>query len=557
MVRKIAHLVKVEVDGEVMNLSNLKPAKGSRQGPQTRRARAPAPGCRRRPAAATRGSSQGAGYHPQARLRGRPDAPRPPRAQARLHQHLPDRIHRVSTWSGLAKIAKAEVEPQDLVAAGLIKNGPDLVKILGRGELAAAKTVHAHKFSGVGPGKIEAKPAAKPSLIGNSHEHAGQRPQHLQHPRAAQAGHLHPGSSWPSTGSAARSRTPGISASAAGRVLGSPEGHHPRLHRPVLGPLHVADDDLRPGHHALHQLLDHPPAARRSSGPTSSGCPRKASSGRKKITQYTRYGTIGICIIQAWASPSSWRASRAPAGRPSCPARRLAVPAADRPDPDHGHGLRHVAGRADHRARHRQRDLAHHLRRHRRPLPVRPEQHASPASRRGTMGSAQADLPGRADAGRHRLHRLRRARPAAHPGVLRQARRRPQGLRRPEHAPAAAGQHRRRHPDHLRRLDHHLPRDHRPDDQGPGPPDGRPAVRHGHAPLQPLLRRGHHLLHLLLHLDHLQPGRRGRQPAEVRRVHPGHPAGQEHVRLHRRHPVADHARRRRLPGAASPSCPSS
>ncbi len=44
------------------------------------------------------------------------------------------------------------------------------------------------------------------------------------------------------------------------------------------------------------------------------------------------------------------------------------------------------------------------------------------------------------------------------------------------------------------------------------------------------------------------PGRRGRQPAQVRRFHPGHPAGQDHLRLHRRRPQPDHPGRRPLPG---------
>ena len=34
------------------------------------------------------------------------------------------------------------------------------------------------------------------------------------------------------------------------------------------------------------------------------------------------------------------------------------------------------------------------------------------------------------------------------------------------------------------------------------------------------------LLLLLLHGGHVQPGRRRRQHEEVRRLHPGHPAGQ-------------------------------
>ena len=38
----------------------------------------------------------------------------------------------------------------------------------------------------------------------------------------------------------------------------------------------------------------------------------------------------------------------------------------------------------------------------------------------------------------------------------------------------------------------------------------------------------HHRLHLLLHRGHVQPGRAGRQPEEVRRVHPGGEARQTH-----------------------------
>ena len=37
--------------------------------------------------------------------------------------------------------------------------------------------------------------------------------------------------------------------------------------------------------------------------------------------------------------------------------------------------------------------------------------------------------------------------------------------------------------------------------------------------------RGHHLLRVLLHVDHLQPRRRGGEHAEVRRLRAGHPPG--------------------------------
>ena len=46
------------------------------------------------------------------------------------------------------------------------------------------------------------------------------------------------------------------------------------------------------------------------------------------------------------------------------------------------------------------------------------------------------------------------------------------------------------------------------------------------------VRGADHLLLLLLRFDHLQSERSGRQHAQVRRLHPGHPSGPEHGRLH-------------------------
>ena len=54
------------------------------------------------------------------------------------------------------------------------------------------------------------------------------------------------------------------------------------------------------------------------------------------------------------------------------------------------------------------------------------------------------------DGRRGRRDHLRRARPPAHHGAVRQARRRPAAVRRLEHAHPAEGQHRRRHPGDLR-----------------------------------------------------------------------------------------------------------
>ena len=57
----------------------------------------------------------------------------------------------------------------------------------------------------------------------------------------------------------------------------------------------------------------------------------------------------------------------------------------------------------------------------------------------------------------------------------------------------------------------------------------------------------HRVLHLLLRLDHLQPRRGGGQHEEVRRVHPRHPSGQADRGLPVLRPVPDHGPRCSLP----------
>jgi preprotein translocase subunit SecY len=102
--------------------------------------------------------------------------------------------------------------------------------------------------------------------------------------------------------------------------------------------------------------------------------------------------------------------------------------------------------------------------------------------------------------------RVRRARPPARHRAVRQAGGRPADVRRVEHAHPAQGEHGRRHPGDLRLVDPGLPGDDRGD--VPAGTGGSEAVRAdgvGHAALQPAVRRGHHLLRVLLHGDHLQP----------------------------------------------------
>ena len=93
---------------------------------------------------------------------------------------------------------------------------------------------------------------------------------------------------------------------------------------------------------------------------------KEGEMGRKKITQYTRYGTVVLSVIQSTRHRPLAREADGPGRRTARPVAGLGLPAHDDPDADDRNELHHVAGRADHRAGHRQRHLAHHLRRHRR-----------------------------------------------------------------------------------------------------------------------------------------------------------------------------------------------
>ena len=95
--------------------------------------------------------------------------------------------------------------------------------------------------------------------------------------------------------------------------------------------------------------------------PTLEKLQKEGELGRRKITQWTRYLTIALSIIQSFGIAQGLQHSNG--GFVDQPGLGI------RPDDDHlahhRHGLHHVAGRADQRSRHRQRHVADHLRRHR------------------------------------------------------------------------------------------------------------------------------------------------------------------------------------------------
>ena len=95
--------------------------------------------------------------------------------------------------------------------------------------------------------------------------------------------------------------------------------------------------------------------------PTLEKLQKEGELGRRKITQWTRYLTVILALMQSFGIALDAAEFR----------RRLRHESGHRLRPDdhaqsdHGHGLHHVAGRADHRARHRQWHVAADLHRHR------------------------------------------------------------------------------------------------------------------------------------------------------------------------------------------------
>ena len=75
--------------------------------------------------------------------------------QMPLHRRLPKRSftnifreeYAVVNVERLASLGESTITPEVLKKAGIIKRAEQLVKVLGDGELSAALTVHAHKFS--------------------------------------------------------------------------------------------------------------------------------------------------------------------------------------------------------------------------------------------------------------------------------------------------------------------------------------------------------------------------------------------------------------------------
>ena len=138
-----------------MDLSNLRPAEGSRQSDDFRRGRGHGSG---------NGKTAGKGHKGQ---KARSGAPRPgfEGGQMPLYRRIPkrgftSRNHKEIVAINLSVLERfedgAEVSVASLIEAGVVKNPRDGVKILGNGELTKKLTVKANAFSKAAAEKIEA-----------------------------------------------------------------------------------------------------------------------------------------------------------------------------------------------------------------------------------------------------------------------------------------------------------------------------------------------------------------------------------------------------------------
>ncbi len=138
-----------------MNLSNLRPAEGSKHSDNFRRGRGHGSG---------NGKTAGKGHKGQ---KARSGAPRPgfEGGQMPLYRRIPKRgfTNRNSKDIIAINLNALEVFENDavvsveaLIEAGIVKNPRDGVKILGNGELTKKLTVQANAFSASAVAKIEA-----------------------------------------------------------------------------------------------------------------------------------------------------------------------------------------------------------------------------------------------------------------------------------------------------------------------------------------------------------------------------------------------------------------
>jgi large subunit ribosomal protein L15 len=149
-----------------MSLSNLRPPKGAKH-PRKRVGRGPGSGHGKTASRGSKGAKSRSGFRFKRGFEG---------GQTPLHRRVPKRgfhnpfrvEYAVVNLDTLGEIFEAgtAVTPELLRERGVVRDRNAAIKILGRGEIAKALTVHAHKFSGSAAEKIAAA-GGKAEVVGS------------------------------------------------------------------------------------------------------------------------------------------------------------------------------------------------------------------------------------------------------------------------------------------------------------------------------------------------------------------------------------------------------
>ena len=337
-----------------MKLHHLKPAEGSKR-PRRRvgRGRAGRPGQDRRP----RHQGLGRPPQPEARVRGRPDAAAAPGPQAEgLHQPQPRGVRGGERGApgGSRSRPGPRSRPRSLRERGLVR-GRLPVKVLGRGEIDRALTVHAHAVSAAAQAKIEqAGGTRRGDRTGPTRTECPATERGTPVLRAFVNAFKIPDlrkkilftlfiiARVPARARTSRSPDIDVQQAPASSTRRERRAERPAVHRPVLRRRADPVRGVLARDHAVHHQLDHHAAADR-------GDPASSSSGRSQ-------GEIGHQEDHPVDALHDGHAGAPAVDRAGVPVQSnqfqvvpsrifdAAARGADRADADGGHGHDHVAG---------------------------------------------------------------------------------------------------------------------------------------------------------------------------------------------------------------------
>ena len=294
-------------------LDRLSPRPGSRGTTQARR---PRPGLRH-------GKTSGRGVKGQGKrsarprdavlLRRRPDAARAPRCPSAASTACSAPTYRIVNVGALAPLRRRRRgrPGRRSSARGLVAARRAGVKLLAEGEPPRNLRVQVHQVSAAARKKIEAAGG-----IGGADRDDRRRPEHRADPGAPAADPLHVRDARGLPRRRVHRRRPASTPRSIARVLRADAGHDLRA-------VQRCSRAARSSSSRSSRWASCPTSAPRSSSSCSrSSIPqleelrKEGEQGQRRITQYTRYGTIGLALFQGFCIARRARERRSSARAP-------------------------------------------------------------------------------------------------------------------------------------------------------------------------------------------------------------------------------------------------